>query len=151
MGSVEALSSLGLMAGAAFVAATLLPAQSEAVFLGLLATKSADPLALFLTASLANTAGSIVNWWLGWLIARHGVEKLPARLRPDPARFAQAQAFFSRFGWPSLLLAWLPIVGDPLTFVAGTLNYPPGRFIALVLLGKAGRYAVLWLGWVSLV
>lgn len=144
------LSALGVMAAAAFVAATLLPAQSEAVFLGLLATKSADPLALFLTASLANTAGSVLNWWLGRLIARHGVEKLPARLRPDPARFAQAQGFFARFGWPSLLLAWLPLVGDPLTFVAGTLNYPIGRFVGLVLLGKAGRYAALWAGWAGL-
>lgn len=147
---MEALSSLGLMAAAAFVAATLLPAQSEAVFLGLLATKSVDPLALFLTASLANTAGSIVNWWLGRLIARHGIERLPARLRPDPRRLAQAQGFFTRFGWPSLLFAWLPVVGDPLTFVAGTLNYPPGRFVALVLLGKAGRYAALWAGWSGL-
>lgn len=147
---MEPLASLAAMAGAAFFAATLLPAQSEAVFLGLLAAGSAAPLALFLTASLANTAGSVVNWWLGRLIARHGIEKLPARLRPDPARFAQAQSFFGRFGWPSLLLAWLPIVGDPLTFVAGTLNYPPGRFIALVLLGKAGRYAALWAGWASL-
>ncbi|MFJ5368852.1 YqaA family protein [Bosea sp. CER48] len=144
------LSSLAAMAGAAFLAATLLPAQSEAVFVGLLATRSADPLALFLTASLANTAGSILNWWLGRLIARHGVEKLPARLRPDPKRLAQAQAFFARFGWPSLLLAWLPIVGDPLTFVAGTLNYPLGRFVILVLVGKAGRYAALWAGWAGL-
>ena len=144
------LSSLGLMAGAAFLAATLLPAQSEAVFVGLLAAKSVDPLALFLTASLANTAGSVVNWWLGRLVARHGIDKLPARLRPDPARFAQAQAFFARFGWPSLLLAWVPLVGDPLTFVAGTLNYPPGRFVILVLLGKAGRYGALWAGWPSL-
>ena len=144
------LSSLGLMAGAAFLAATLLPAQSEAVFVGLLAAKSVDPLALFLTASLANTAGSVVNWWLGRLVARHGIDKLPARLRPDPARFAQAQAFFARFGWPSLLLAWVPLVGDPLTFVAGTLNYPPGRFVILVLLGKAGRYGALWAGWLSL-
>ncbi|CAH1662111.1 Membrane protein YqaA, SNARE-associated domain [Hyphomicrobiales bacterium] len=147
---MEALSSLGLMAAAAFVAATLLPAQSEAVFLGLLAAKSVDPLALFLTASVANTAGSIVNWWLGRLIARHGIERLPARLRPDPKRFSQAQGFFTRFGWPSLLFAWLPVVGDPLTFVAGTLHYPAGRFVALVLLGKAGRYAALWAGWAGL-
>ncbi|MCO5090412.1 VTT domain-containing protein [Bosea sp. (in: a-proteobacteria)] len=147
---MEAFSSLVLMAGAAFVAATLLPAQSEAVFLGLVAAGSADPLALFLTASLANTAGSIVNWWLGRLIARHGAGRLPARLRPGPARFAQAQALFARFGWPALLFAWLPLVGDPLTFVAGWLNYPFARFSLIVLLGKAGRYAALWAGWASL-
>jgi len=147
---MEPLSSLAAMAGAAFLAATLLPAQSEAVFVGLLAAKSVDPLALFLTASLANTAGSVVNWWLGRLVARHGVERLPARLRPDPARFARAQALFARFGWPSLLMAWLPLIGDPLTFVAGTLSYPPGRFVILVLLGKAGRYGALWAGWLSL-
>jgi len=147
---VEALASLAGMAGAAFAAATLLPAQSEAVFVGLLAAKSVDPLALFLTASLANTAGSVLNWWLGRLVARRGVEALPARLRPDPARLGQAQGWFARFGWPSLLLAWLPVVGDPLTFVAGTLHYPLPRFALLVLLGKAGRYAALWAGWASL-
>lgn len=147
---MEAFWSLAGMAGAAFVAATLLPAQSEAVFVGLLAAKSVDPLALFLTASLANTAGSVLNWWLGRLIAQHGVEALPARLRPDPTRFGKAQGWFTRFGWPSLLFAWLPIVGDPLTFVAGTLNYPLLRFVLLVLIGKAGRYAALWAGWASL-
>ena len=144
---MEAFWSLAGMAGAAFVAATLLPAQSEAVFLGLLAARTVDPLALFLVASLANTAGSAVNWWLGRLIARHGVEKLPRRLRPDPGRLMQAEGWFARFGWPSLLFAWLPIGGDPLTFVAGTLNYPLGRFVLLVLIGKAARYALLWAGW----
>lgn len=143
---MDAFWSLAGMAGAAFVAATLLPAQSEAVFLGLLAARTVDPLALFLVASLANTAGSVVNWWLGRLIARHGVEKLPRRLRPDPRRLAQAQGWFARFGWPSLLFAWLPIGGDPLTFVAGTLNYPLGRFILLVFIGKSARYALLWAG-----
>lgn len=147
---MEALWSLAGMAGAAFVAATLLPAQSEAVFLGLLAARTVDPLALFLVASLANTAGSVLNWWLGRLIARHGVEKLPRRLRPVPHRLAQAQGWFSRFGWPSLLFAWLPIAGDPLTFVAGTLNYPLIRFVGLVLVGKAARYAMIWAGWAGL-
>ncbi len=147
---METFWLLAGMAGAAFVAATLLPAQSEAVYLGILAARTADPLALFVVASLANTAGSVVNWWLGRLIARHGVEKLPQRLRPDPLRFQQAQGWFSRFGWPSLLFAWLPLAGDPLTFAAGTLNFPLGRFILLVLAGKAGRYAMLWAGWTAL-
>lgn len=147
---MEAFWPLAGMASAAFVAATLLPAQSEAVFVGLLAARSVDPLALFLTASLANTAGSVVNWWLGRLIARHGIERLPRRLRPDPAGFARAQGWFSRFGWPSLLFAWLPFGGDPLTFVAGTLSYPLGRFVLLVFIGKAARYAALWAGWAGL-
>lgn len=146
---MEALAALGLMAGAAFVAATLLPAQSEAVFVGLLAAGSVDPALLFIVASLANTAGSVVNWWLGRLIAIGGIERLPARLRPDPDRFTRAQRWFARFGWPSLLFAWLPIGGDPLTFVAGSLNYPLGRFVLLVLTGKTARYALLWAGWAA--
>jgi membrane protein YqaA with SNARE-associated domain len=141
------LSALGLMAGAAFVAATLLPAQSEVVFVGLLAAKTVNPTLLFIVAALANTAGSIVNWWLGRLIATDGIERLPVRLRPDPVRFAKAQGWFARFGWPSLLFAWLPIGGDPLTFVAGSLNYPLTRFVVLVFIGKAARYALLWAGW----
>ncbi|KQU55034.1 hypothetical protein ASG72_05430 [Bosea sp. Leaf344] len=143
------MEALAAMAAAAFVAATLVPAQSEAVFVGLLAAQAADPLALFVTASLANTTGSVVNWCLGRLIARHGLERLPARLRPDPLGLQRAQGWFSRFGWPSLLLAWLPVAGDPLTFVAGTLNYPLPRFILLVLLGKAARYAALWGGYAA--
>lgn len=147
---IEGLASLAGMAGAAFMAATLLPAQSEIVFVGLLAAKTIDPLALFLVASLANTAGSVVNWWLGRLIARHGVEKLPVRLRPDPDTLLRAQGWFERFGWPSLLFAWLPVGGDPLTLIAGTLNYPLGRFVVLVLAGKAARYGALWAGWAAL-
>lgn len=147
---MEALSALAAMAGAAFVAATLLPAQSEIVFVSLLAAGIVDPLLLFLVASLANTAGSVVNWWIGRLIAAGGLQRLPARIRPDPAKLAKAQHWFTRFGWPSLLFAWLPIGGDPLTFVAGTLNFPLWRFVALVLIGKAGRYAAIWAGWTAL-
>lgn len=144
------MEALAAMAAAAFVAATLLPAQSEAVFVGLLAIRAADPLALFVTASIANTAGSMVNWWLGRIMATYGLERLPARLRPAPGGLSRAQGWFARFGWPSLLLAWVPVVGDPLTFVAGTLNYPFGRFVLLVLLGKTARYAALWGGFAAL-
>jgi membrane protein YqaA with SNARE-associated domain len=134
------------MAAAAFLAATLIPAQSEIVFLGFLAAKSADPLALFIVASLANTAGSAVNWFLGKLIADHGVERLPARLRPDPGRLAQARKLFARHGWLALLMSWAPIIGDPLTLVAGLMRYPFWRFVLVVLIAKAGRYAMLWAG-----
>ena len=55
----------------------------------------------------------------------------------SPASLERARRWFARFGWPSLLFAWLPVAGDPLTFAAGTLNYPLGRFLLLVLAGKA--------------
>ncbi len=134
------------MAAAAFLAATLLPAQSEIVFVGLLAAAQVDPLSLFAVASLANTAGSAVNWWLGRLIADHGVERLPARLRPDAGRLGRAQSLFARHGWLALMLSWAPIIGDPLTLVAGLMRYPLWRFCVIVLLAKAGRYATLWAG-----
>jgi membrane protein YqaA with SNARE-associated domain len=140
------MSALLAMAAAAFLAATLIPAQSEIVFLGLLAAKSADPWALFVVASLANTAGSAVNWLLGKLVADHGVERLPTRLRPDPKRLAQAESLFTRHGWLALMLSWAPIIGDPLTFVAGLMRYPFWRFVLIVLIAKAGRYAMLWAG-----
>ena len=140
------MSALLAMAAAAFLAATLIPAQSELVFVGLLAAKSADPIALFIVASLANTAGSAVNWWLGRLIADHGVERLPERFRPDPARLAQAQTLFERHGWLALLMSWLPVIGDPLTLVAGLMRYPFWRFALIVLIAKAARYAMLWAG-----
>lgn len=144
---MEVLASLATMAAAAFVAASLLPAQSEAVFLAILARGQTDALALFVVASLANTAGSVLNWWLGLLLVRHGVERLPRRLRPDPEKLATAQHWFERYGWPSLFFAWLPVVGDPLTFVAGTLKMPLWRFLIPVLIGKAARYGALWAGW----
>lgn len=148
---MEALASLATMAAASFVAASLLPAQSEAVFLAILARGQTDPFTLFVVASLANTAGSVLNWWLGLLLARYGVERLPRRVRPDPIRLATAQRWFERYGWPSLFFAWLPVIGDPLTFVAGTLKMPFRRFFPPVLIGKAARYGALWAGWTAAV
>ncbi|MGL4728434.1 MAG: YqaA family protein [Bosea sp. (in: a-proteobacteria)] len=143
------MSAYLAMALAAFLAATLIPAQSEIVFAGLLAAKAADPIALFVVASLANTAGSVVNWFLGRLIADHGVERLPARLQPEPKRLEQARGMFARHGWLALLLSWVPIIGDPLTLVAGLMRYPLWRFCLIVLIAKAGRYGVLWAGMVA--
>ncbi|MGL5363514.1 MAG: YqaA family protein [Bosea sp. (in: a-proteobacteria)] len=144
------LSSLGLMAITAFVAATIFPAQSEAVFLGLLAAKSAPPLALFVVASVANTAGAVANWVLGKIIADGGIHRLPARLRPSPEQLAKGEAQFTRYGWLLLLFSWLPVVGDIATVAAGTLRYRLWRFVLLVGIGKAARYAVLWAGFAAI-
>jgi len=133
----------------AFAAATLLPLQSEAVLVGLLLR---DPQALFsllLIATAGNVLGSIVNWLLG-----RGIEHLRDR-RWFPFKQAQldkAQQRYQRYGQWSLLLSWMPIIGDPLTLIAGIMREPFWRFVVLVTIAKAGRYAVLavlTLGWLG--
>lgn len=124
----------------AFVAATLLPAYSEVTFAALLVAQEGNVWLLFLAATTGNVAGSIVNWWLGRGIARFR----DRRWFPfSPVQFERASNFFQRHGRWSLLLAWVPIIGDPLTLVAGTFRVPLGWFIALVTIGKAARYAIV--------
>jgi membrane protein YqaA with SNARE-associated domain len=137
----ELAAHAGLFA-AAFLAATLLPAQSEAVLVGLLLTGEHSPTLLVLTASLGNVGGAVVNWLLGRSLERfRGRRWFPV---PDRA-LNRAQRWFGRFGVWSLLLSWLPVGGDALTLVAGVLRVPLWRFVVLVALGKVGRYAVLTL------
>jgi membrane protein YqaA with SNARE-associated domain len=143
---VSVLVALATMFATAFVAATVFPAQSELVFLGFLKAQIADPLALFAAASVGNTLGAVVNWGLGRLLAMGAEGRIPARLRPTPEQVARGEAAFLRHGWVALFLSWVPIIGDVATVAAGTLHYPLLRFILIVGLGKAARYAALWAG-----
>jgi len=137
---------LGLFT-AAFAAATLLPAQSEAVLIALLVHGSHSVTALLLVATLGNVLGSLVNWLLG-----RSIERLRHK-RWFPVSESQldaAQRRYHRFGRWSLLLSWVPIIGDPLTVIAGTLREPLWSFLLLVTLAKGGRYlllAAITLGW----
>jgi len=135
-GTLAAYSGLFL---AAFVAATLLPAQSEAVLVGLLLAEYAPGLVL-LVATVGNVLGSVVNWGLG-----RGIERFRGRrwFPVGEAALERARATYRRYGRWSLLLSWVPIVGDPLTVVAGVLREPLASFLLLVTLAKAGRYLVL--------
>jgi len=129
---------LGLFA-AAFVAATLLPAQSEGVLAGLIVAGHA-PLWLVLVASLGNVLGSLLNWWLG----REAMRFSDRRWFPvKPAALARARAWYGRYGRWSLLLSWMPVIGDPLTLAAGAMREPLRAFVPLVALAKTGRYAVV--------
>ena len=133
----------------AFGAATLLPLQSEAVLVGLLVREPQAVFSLLLIATLGNVLGSIVNWLLG-----RGIEHLRER-RWFPftqAQLHKAQQRYQRYGQWSLLLSWMPVIGDPLTLIAGIMREPFWRFLALVTIAKAGRYAVLaliTLGWLG--
>jgi membrane protein YqaA with SNARE-associated domain len=130
----------------AFVAATLLPAQSEAVLVGLLLGGQYPLWSLLLAASLGNVLGSLVNWLLG-----RGIERWRGRrwFPVSAAALEKAQRHYQRFGCWSLLLSWAPIIGDPLTLIAGVMREPLWRFLLLVTLAKVGRYAVL--AWLTLV
>ncbi|NGX16339.1 YqaA family protein [Wenzhouxiangella sp. XN24] len=125
-----------------FFAATLLPAYSEILFGGLL-IQGYDPLALWLWASTGNTLGSAVNWALARFFLRYKDRRwFPFR----ETKLARAQQWFQRYGVWSLLMAWAPIGGDALTFVAGLMRVRFWLFLVLVAIGKGTRYAVvLWL------
>lgn len=125
---------------AGLIAATLLPAQSELLLLAMLATGRFDPLWLLVAASLGNILGSTINWALGRYLARYrGARWFPVS---QPA-MEKAERSYRRYGELSLLLSWLPIIGDPLTLISGVLRTPLPRFLALVTIAKVGRYVVL--------
>lgn len=125
---------------AAFGAATLLPLQSEAVLVGLLLSHHYPASALLAVATLGNVLGAVVNWVLGRSLAHWRDRRwFPVSV----VQFARAERFYRRVGHWSLLLSWAPVIGDPLTLVAGLLREPLWRFLLLVTLAKAVRYAVL--------
>ncbi|HEY5674773.1 MAG TPA: YqaA family protein [Malonomonas sp.] len=119
-----------------FCASTLLPLGSEWLLVALL-LEGANPLNTVLVATLGNSLGAATSYLIGrggsaWLI-----EKL---LRIDPPRQQRAADWFNRYGSWSLLLSWLPVVGDPLCLVSGMLKTAPLRFALLVTTGKGLRY-----------
>jgi len=124
---------------AAFLAATILPFYSEFAVGGAIAA-GADPLLTLVTASTGNTAGAAVNWLIGrYLLHFQDRRWFPVRR----AQLARAQDWYQRYGVWSLLLAWMPIGGDPLTFVAGIMRVRFTLFLLLVGAGKTARYAVV--------
>lgn len=125
---------------AALGAATLLPMQSEAVLAGLLLTGSYTTGTLLTVATAGNVLGSIINWILGRSIEHYRHKRwFPI----SEEKLAKAQQSYQRFGYWSLLLSWAPIIGDPLTFVAGIMREPLWRFLLVVTLAKFSRYLLL--------
>jgi membrane protein YqaA with SNARE-associated domain len=141
-----ATAYVGLFA-AAFLAATIIPAQSESVLVALLAQRSHPAWALVAVASVGNVLGSVVNWWLG-----RGLERFKGRrwFPVSEAALAKAQARYSRYGRWSLLLSWVPIIGDPITVAAGVMRERIWIFVALVGAAKTLRYVFLAFGYLSL-
>ena len=136
------MAHLGAYSGlfiAAFLAATILPAQSEAGLAALILASPASVILLVATASLGNVLGSLVNWYLG-----RGINRFTRKSWfPANVKLSRATSWYSRYGRWSLLLSWVPIIGDPLTVVAGIMREPLLRFLLIVGIAKTSRYIVV--------
>ena len=120
----------------AFAASTILPLSSEVVLGALAASGTSDRALLLAVATAGNTLGAVVNWGIGRYAATWRGRLLPL----DDAKFERASRWFNRWGIWCLLFTWLPVVGDPLTLVAGVLRTAFIPFVLLVVVGKAARY-----------
>ena len=124
-----------------FLAATILPFSSELTLAGLIATSNYDNLLLLIFASSGNIFGSVVNWALGF----YSRNLIPKKWFPfKETQIERSSKWFKKFGKWSLLFAWVPIGGDPLTLVAGLLRVRFLDFIILVAIGKVSRYLIVF-------
>ena len=132
------LGYLGLFVSA-FLAATILPLSSEVV-LGTLLMKGLSPTALVIIATTGNVLGSLTNYALGYWASLEMIKKW---LKLSEDEFVRAEKRFTKYGMFSLCFAWVPIIGDPLTVIAGILRISLFWFVVLVSAGKLLRYIVV--------
>lgn len=132
------LGYLGLFI-AAFLAATILPLSSELVLTALL-LNGLSPELLVIVATVGNVLGSLTNYGLGYWASKMVIQRW---LRMSESEFVRAEERFKKYGIVALLFAWVPVIGDPLTVMAGILRIRLLWFLILVTLGKFTRYAVI--------
>lgn len=132
----------------AFGAATLLPLQSEAVLIGLLFQNQYSIFALIMVASFGNILGSCVNWYLGLKIEQFKAKKwFPV----SEKNMVKAEHIYQKYGYWSLLLSWVPIIGDPITLIAGLMKEKFVRFLFMVTMAKTARYCFIYWVYVGMV
>ena len=124
-----------------FLAATILPFSSELTLAGLIATSNYDNLLLLIVASFGNVLGAVVNWVLGFYSRNFSTKKwFPFK----DEQIEKSSIWFNKFGRWSLLFAWVPIIGDPLTLASGLLRVKFIEFLILVTIGKLSRYTLVY-------
>ena len=127
--------------GISFLAATILPFSSELSLAGLISSSNFNNSLLLIAASLGNILGSVVNWLMGFYSRNLTSKKwFPF----NEMQITRSSKWFEKFGKWSLLFAWVPILGDPLTLVAGLLRVRFLDFIILVAIGKVSRYLIIF-------
>ena len=124
-----------------FMVATIVPFGSEMYFATLLAMNKYNSILLLIAVSIGNILGSVFNWICGFYAAYFLKKKwFPI----NKNQIDKATNFFINYGKWSLLLAWVPFIGDPITFVAGTLRYSIYPFLLFVSISKITRYLVIY-------
>jgi membrane protein YqaA with SNARE-associated domain len=128
----------------AFVSATLLPMGSEPAVFGLVKLSPELFWPAIGVATVGNTLGGMVSWWMGW-----GTHKAVHRFK-QTSTDKQALKWLEKLGPKACFFSWLPIVGDPICAVAGWLKMPFWPCTLYMAVGKFLRYlfmtgALLWL------
>ena len=123
-----------------FLAATILPLSSEIVLTTMLITNLFEKNLLLIVVSSGNILGSVFNWYLGKKIIIFQDRKwFPV----SPKQLNKSQKYFQKYGLWSLLLACVPVIGDPLTLLAGVLKVRFSIFFILVSISKISRYVFI--------
>lgn len=141
MAYLTELGFVGLFISA-FLAATILPLSSEVV-LSALFLNEFNPVMLWLVATTGNVLGSVVNYYLGYYGSDFFSRKFS---HTSSAQLKNTRRRYEKWGAASLLFAWVPVIGDPLTVIAGALKVNMVLFLLLVTLGKGARYAAILYG-----
>ncbi len=131
---------LGTVFVVSFISATLLPLGSEPVVFGLVKLNPGLFWPAILVATAGNTLGGALDWWIGYG-AHSAVNKYQGR-----TIHLKALRWLERFGPKACLLAWLPLVGDPLCAVAGWLKFPFWPCVLYMAMGKFLRYLTMTAG-----
>ena len=123
-----------------FLAATFLPFSSEVILTTMYLSKNFNIFILLIVASTGNISGSLFNWYLGKKIL---IFKDKKWFPISDDKLKKSEKFFQKYGVWSLLLAWVPIIGDPLTMIAGVLRIKLIVFLIFVSISKISRYVFI--------
>jgi membrane protein YqaA with SNARE-associated domain len=122
-----------------FLAATVLPIASEWLVIALVA-KGADPLLVLTSATFGNYAGACTTYLIGIFGSDFAIKRV---LKISDESRGRAERLYEKYGSLSLLLSWVPIVGDPLCLIGGLLKVNFIKYSILVFIGKLARYSIL--------
>jgi membrane protein YqaA with SNARE-associated domain len=131
------MTDLTILFASSFIAATIFPAGSEAVLATLNIAGDHDKFLLLVVATIGNVLGALVNWFIGYYLVKFKDRKWFPLKKKQLKKYSN---IYQKWGIWSLLFAWMPIIGDPLTVIAGIFRTNIWLFLLLVTIGKAGRY-----------